>query len=812
MLYMASIPQANNTNYTDPSTIPVDVNYPLNSAGTGGTINTGTNLKPQKAGYSPTNKQEREVRRQTYYRYYQMRDNDWRSEAEREWEMADKEYQLWVSDEALSSMTTQGSAGNQFSYTYATQNIADPDETRSHLKLPDAFAAIQSHMQETIARKSRPTLTGTESSDEPIQEFANSVLNFNMNNTNFDYHWYMSGMAAAIRGTSILRDYYRVDKRWVKDLDDVDEEGNLIFKEKQITDFDDDMTEWIPNEFFYIDEKARTIDYADDAVYREILNIRDFQRIYGAKKNFINQDLVTRGGETTTRSFFKLPKDITGNDVEVLHYYNRALDAYWVVANNVVIHYGPLPTKHKELPFAVRYYYRVPGRFWGMGIPRIIHMLAEERNSIRNMNMDRQHLQINKMFLHNNLYDIDEEDLVARPGGLISVDTNGQDLQKAIIPLEYGDVPASYFKTDQIMIQDIGRAIGIDLEKEEQASATATAAALKQENYLKRIVMIAQLDEMETIIRVGRLKWSNLQFFYPLGRMDTIYEDNEEKQEQVFKTITVKGKKFEIKNVNGTPTLSAEDVTGATSLQLNKKMAKYLEGSFDITVDATQFTPVSRAVQQTKVTELYSLFIGNPNTASLMDIGKSMARVLEVNDEKPKDWLAGFNQDPGTAMLAAQTENDVMAAGQPLGPTPGATEEHTLVHIMFTQSQQYKDLVNNPADPGKGQAIKQIFANHIMGEHESNPNTNSAAQAMSANGLGGNGTGTPGAPPGNPSMQTPGASSPNAGAARPTPVAQIGQLPNLPAVGLTPSTANQPQAQAAGITATNLSKPVRTGV
>lgn len=806
---MANIPQANNTNWTDPSTISVDVNYPVNSAGTGGTINPGTNIKGGKTGrtsYTPSNKQEREVRRQTYYRYYQMRDNDWRSEAEREWEMADKEYQLWISSEALSSMTTQGSTGNQFSYTYATQSIADPDETRSHLKLPDAFAAIQSHMQETIARKSRPTLTGTNSSDEPIQEFANAVLNYNMNNTNFDYHWYMSGLGAAIRGTSFLRDNYILEQRWVNDVDDVDEEGNITFKKRLITDKDDDFTEWVPNEFVYIDEKARTIDYADDAVYREIMNIRDFQRVYGMKKNFINQDLVTRGGETTTRSFFKLPKDITGNDVEVLHYYNRALDAYWVVANNVVIHYGPLLTKHKELPFAVRYYYRVPGRFWGMGIPRIIHMLAEERNTTRNMNMDRQHFQINKMFLHNNMYDIDDEDVIARPGGIISIDTNGQPIRDAIVPLEYGDVPASYFKTDEIMIQDIGRAIGIDLEKETEASTTATAAALKQENYLKRIVMIAQLDEMETIIRIGRLKWSNIQFFYPLGRMDQISESQDEKRQKVLKTIAVDGKKFQIKDVDGTPTLNVENVTGASSLEIDKKMAKYLEGNFDITVDSTQFQPVSRAVQQTKVTELFSLMVGNPNVLGISDVGKAWARVLAVNDEKPSDWLAGYNQDPATAMLQAEAENKVMSAGQPLGPTPGATTEHTMVHLMYVQSAEYKTLIQQKPE------VAQIFANHIMGEHEANPGTGSAAEAMSANGLGGNGSGVAGQPPGNPAMQVPGAPSPNAAAAKPTPPGQIGQLPNLPAVGLTPQGSNQPQAQAADIQATNLSKPVRTGV
>ena len=232
----AKIPQANDDGYTDPASITVDVNYPVGTAGTGGTIATGTNILRGKVGYTPTNKKEREVRRQTYYRYYQMRDNDWRTEAEREWTMADKEYQLWMDETPFTAMTVQGSSANYFNYDFTATSIADPDSTRSHLKLPDAFAAIQSHMQETIARKSRPTLTATNSSEEPVQEFANSIMNYNMNNTNFDYHWYMSGLGAAIRGTAVLRDYYKLEKRWVNEIDDVDEDGNMTFKPVQRTD------------------------------------------------------------------------------------------------------------------------------------------------------------------------------------------------------------------------------------------------------------------------------------------------------------------------------------------------------------------------------------------------------------------------------------------------------------------------------------------------------------------------------------------------------------------------------------------------
>ena len=134
--------------------------------------------------------------------------------------------------------------------------------------------------------------------------------------------------------------------------------------------------------------------------------------------------------------------------------------------------------------------------------------------------------------------------------------------------------------------------------------------------------------------------------------------------------------------------------------------------------------------------------------------------------------------------------------------------KHTMVHLMYVQSAEYKAIIASKPD------VVQIFANHIMGEHEANPGTGSAADALSANGLGGNGTGTPGAPPGNPAMQQPGAAPPPGASqpVKPTPPTQIGQLPNLPAVGLTPQGVNQPTAQAADIQATNLSKPVRTGV
>lgn len=758
-LNTGSIKDSGATSYPDAANLNLDPNY---------------QLPPNLTSYKP-GKRERNIRRQVYIRYYQMRDNDWRTEAERDWQHADREYRMFVPgfDLGPSSADTDWlSHPNRIDASFY-----DANDKRSKIRLPDSFAAIQSHMTDALDRRSRPQVKGTEESDEPIEEFVNSVLTYNLDNSDFDYQWYLAGLAAAVRGTAFIYDYYRVDKRWIKDIDSVGEDGKLKYKEVERVDFDDDYAKWLPNEYCYVDEKCNHINDAVDAVRREILNIREFQRIYGQRKDCINVDNVQRGGDLSTRSYFKLPRDITDNDVEVIHYYNRALDVYWICANYVVVRDGPIPWEHKEIPFAVRYFYRVPGQFWGMGIPKVLMMLSEERNSIRNLNMDRQNLQINKMFIANNMFDLDEEDLVSRPHGLISIDVPaGMSTRDALVPLEYGDVPASYFKTEQIMMEDIIRATGIDTRLTDVPTQnTATASAISKEQQLRRSSMLLALDEMDSLVRLGRLKWSNIQFFYPKGRMDTIYEDDDEKQEQVFKKITVNGKKFSIVNENGQKVLKMDDITGASSLILDKKMAKYLEGSFDITVQASSSTPVSKVIKQTKVTEMFSLLAGNPLFAQVMDPGKAVSRLLTINDERPEDWTTGFDQDPGHTMLAAEAENRVMAAGQPLSATPGATPEHTMVHLMYTQSAEYQTAAPH---------IHEIFMQHILGEHNNNPATGSAEQAMNQNGL-------------NPTQ-----------GGQATPPGQIGQLPNLPALGQTPN----PEAQNASIRATNFSRPTRTGI
>lgn len=692
--------------------------------------------------YNP-NKRKRLIRRTVYQRYYWLRNDPLRLQAEADWEMADKEANMWV-------------------------DVKDPDDWHADLHLPDAFAAIQSQMQETVERTARPSSRSNEESDEPITEFVNDLLNYNMDNTGYDYQYYLAKLCAASRGTSFLKDYWRTEKRTVKDPDSLDETtGEIKYVEREIIDFDDDYTEWKPNEFIYIDEKADAIDKAVDGVEREILNIDEFHRKYDNKPGFFDTQFVYQGGDTSNRSFFELPKDITNSDVEVLHYHNRSTDSYWCVANNVTIYDSPLPSKHKELPWTPVYQYRTAGQFWGMGLPKILHMLSEERRSIRNLNMDRQKLNINKMFLHNSSYDIDDEDLISRPHGLISVDTGGQPLSNAMVPVEYGDVPASYFKTEEILLDDITRAIGINPLAEAQATGgTATQAAILKENTLKRINMISITNEMDSVVRIGKLKWSNIQFFYPIPRMEKITEKNEEREQKIYRTLTTQGRKYSIVDNNGKKQLKMDDVQGATSIKLDKRFGRYVESSVDITVDADIFTPISKAIDQTKKTEMFSILLSNPASTALLDMQGAMADLLKVNNIKPDIWMKN-TMGKKDMMMLAESENQVMLAGQPLDGTEDATEDHTLVHLIFTKTPEYQSAPH---------VIQQIIQDHILQEHDNNPATGSSADLMAANGL------TP-----QPGIPSPG------GAPVPAPSIQ--------------ANTTQPQAQVADLQPTNFSQP-----
>lgn len=653
----------------------------------------------QTFDYRPKNKREREIRRRIFDRYTAMRDDPIRKEAEEDWEHGDKMYRMWTPER-------------------------EEDDWRADLRLPDGFAAIQTYLQETIDLKFRPTLAPLDATDEPVEHLVNTIFHYNMEQTKFDHETFSARRCAAIRGTAFTRETYILHKRDVKMPSDVDEDGNITYEEETMVDTDDCFTQHWPNEDTFIDERASHIDYARDCTFREVMDIERFKHIYEGKPGFKNINKVSPASamDNTNVSFFQRAGDMSDDDVELLHYYNKDNDEYGLLVNNVVCADEPIPFKHKQLPVAVWNFFPVEGRIYGMGIPRIILDLQEEREGIRRMTLDRSKMHMGKFFFVNDMFDIDEDDLTPRPHGMVEVDTGGQPITNAVMPLEYSDMPASVIRTDDSLREDQRRAHGIDDRSQGvNVGGTATEAAILTEQSQKRINLVNQMTNMDTLIRVGQLKWSNIKFFYKAPRVESIVGDSRKMNKSKYRTIRTKDKKFEV--AGGTEgqrkELKMNPIDGTSSFDLDKTFSKYMDGEFDVVMMSDNSPVLPKALRQARKMELFSMMQANPATARNIDIRSAMQDILIEHDFDYRKWMSGEGKTDDQMMRQAEHENLVMAGsedGKPvdLPPTEDATEMHTMVHLIYTQSEEFQQLPDG---------IKEIFHEHIMGEHEANPNT-----------------------------------------------------------------------------------------
>lgn len=707
-----------------------------------------TEGKGHKFDYKPGNKKDRDARRRVFERFRKMRDDPIRKEAEREWELGRKMYRMWAPERP-------------------------DDDWGADVILPDGFSAIQTHMQETIDARFRPMLEGVESSDEVLARYNDSIFQHAMDVTEFDAETTKARRISAMCGTAFTREEYRYETREVMDPTSF-KDGEIKYTKKEIVDWDDVYTRSVRNENCYFDPDAEDPKYAMDCIYREVLDCDVFKEMYGDRPGFKDVDKVIPGGSLSENvQFFEMASDMDKDDVEILHYENVLTDSYDVLANNVLIHSGPLPNKHKQLSLDVWAFYPVDGQIYGMGIPKIIYTLVEERRTNRNQRIDRGTLQNHKMFLLNDLFDIDEDDLTPRPHGLVKVNTNGLPISQAVMPLEYGDVPVSSIRMDEELLSDERRAHGMGESNNMQAGATATQAAILKEDTQRRIGLINTMLAWNTLIRLGKKKWSNILFFYPGGRTERIMEDNKWREKTVYRTIKTPGMEFKVYGGGESGQkveLRGNEIGGKGRVKLDPTYARYMSDDMDVVMNAAAMAVISKAIKRQETNEMFDRIMNNPMLSRYTDGQKAMKRMLTINDEDPKDWMANDGMTDADMRELAEKENmlflDMARTGKifMIPGTPGATEAHTEVHLQFTREAVYESLP---------EPIKQAIANHILEENDKNPNTANIADIMGGGDAGGGaGAGEGGGaavPPGLPG-------GPEAGAG-------MGPLPGVPVAG-----------------------------
>lgn len=144
----------------------------------------------------------------------------------------------------------------------------------------------------------------------------------------------------------------------------------------------------------------------------------------------------------------------------------------------------PIPYDFKESGFIDFPYLKVPGEFEGYSLPLILENPQIMMNMIKNQRLDSVTLSIHKMWIVNPLANINKEELVTRPFGIIySVDPNG------VREVQFSDIKASAYKEEDLLKADMRYASGVDDFSMGAGGGAASATEVRhlRESTLERV-------------------------------------------------------------------------------------------------------------------------------------------------------------------------------------------------------------------------------------------------------------------------------------------------------------------------------------
>ena len=299
--------------------------------------------------------------------------------------------------------------------------------------------------------------------------------------------------SSLIYGTGYLQPYWKKDVRTHQFLTTKDlNSKKYVWKEKEKVFYDAPYAEWVDNYSLMYDWHNTERQSKQYWFKRLVLTGNEIKRRYpNADKTRLKLALASGGGDLTDyasiRSEVKKNHDSiakgadvfrtsigTSNDkyntsgdpnlqmYEVFEWTRPFDDMYsvHVGASYVPIFKGgfmPIIYDFKEATFIDFPYLKIPGEFEGYGLPMILENPQIMMNMIKNQRLDSATLSIHKMWIVNPLANINKDELVTRPFGIIySVDPNG------VREVQFSDIKASAYKEEDLLKSDMRYASGVD--------------------------------------------------------------------------------------------------------------------------------------------------------------------------------------------------------------------------------------------------------------------------------------------------------------------------------------------------------------
>jgi len=162
------------------------------------------------------------------------------------------------------------------------------------------------------------------------------------------------------------------------------------------------------------------------------------------------------------------------------------------------------------------------GETYGKGIPEVLFDDQDEINESGNLGIDNMNLIINKMLaiIESAMVNPDQ-DLVSKPGAMVRLKSNVDDVRKAIMPIEFPDLARSFFEhrfNIERMVQEKTGANRVTLGSSgivKDSNQTLGGMEMLKQMFNERVAAYGMVMESEFILKVAEriygLIYQNLQ-------------------------------------------------------------------------------------------------------------------------------------------------------------------------------------------------------------------------------------------------------------------------------------------------------------
>lgn len=620
-----------------------------------------------------------------YLRYAYMKEG--RGNLEADWDRWEKQYEAW-------------------------RPPKEDDDWQSNIVPPFTTSIVERALAELVDQTIQPTVSPRGAEDVIKAKVINYIKEYTWEIGDGDLELYNSIKQALILGKTVWQEDYWRDRRKVKVLKSFNlETGKEEYVEKEVDDFDDVYGENVDLRNFFIDPMARTINRgrykANDCIRRYIMNYDTFIETF--KGSIFDQfgvvDKVRPGGDLNYYQYYQPPKGMDANNqVEVLMYWGRRPDKLIMVANDICFRDGPNPFNHKQLPFAEGSDVPRLNRFWARGEPQLLESIQDELTTMRRMRVDRQHMDLWKMFLVSNRENLDDDDAIIAPSRFLYVD----DPNNSIKALEYQDVNPSAYKEEELLKDDGRQVTGV---QSPQPSSTATESAIFKESTMKALRMKIWLLSRELLTGIVRLRVPNIvQYYSEPKAVQVIGEKNFAEWRQIRTTDVAL-------SLDRSGNLLEKEQKGDNFFMIKPELITPQYGGFDYKLSGEPTFPVSKPLQQQRVNE----FMQHPIVAAAVeagywDAGRMADELAKIHDYDPDRFKSQqVNEtdtapDEATLLEMANRENEAMMTGKAIPGTAFAPRTHTDVHLAYMSSERFKSSFN--------QQIMQNFIAHVLQEEK----------------------------------------------------------------------------------------------